>query len=224
MATKRAKLARKTKVPTSGSAGRKAAASKKAQKPARQRVPPANISISPPDEVKAVLQELSSNETAVNYLKKNVSKRAIDVIGQLSVPKTDEDLAEILGMKINAVRRILNILQGHGVTNYYVSKNVNGWLSFAWYVNVSKLRPFFTYVENVENKRPVINSECNDYFVCNSCYVDNKLIFTFDAAFESNFKCASCGNGLFMINKNAASKLAEGVSQTARELTRTTRI
>jgi transcription initiation factor IIE alpha subunit len=174
---------------------------------------PINVSISPPDEVKVVLSELSSNEAAISYLNKNVSKRALQVVEQLSSPKTDEDLAAMLDMKINAVRRILNILQGHGVTNYYVSKNVNGWLSFAWYINVSKLKPFFNYVESIENKKPVIDSDCNDYFVCNACYDRTKLIFTFDAAFEGSFKCNECGDGLLMINRDTASKLAENLMQ-----------
>lgn len=161
------------------------------------------------EEVAAAIESISSNENAANYLKKNVSKRTMDVINKLAVPKTDEALAEELGMKINAVRRILNILQGYGVTNYYVAKNVNGWLSFAWYVNVSKLPPFFEYVNSVENDRPVVNENCNDYFICNGCYEKTKLVFTFDAAFEDNFKCTSCGRGLKMMDRVQVTEMVD---------------
>ena len=116
-------------------------------------------------------------------------------------------------MKINAVRRILNMMQDYGITNYYVSKNVNGWLSFAWYINVSKLQPFFDYISNLEAKDTIVNDQCNDYFVCNKCYEQNKLIFTFESAFEESFKCNSCNGNLAMINKDDAKRLAVQVTQ-----------
>lgn len=159
------------------------------------------------DEIRAAVNELSRNEAAAGYLKKNVSTRALDVINKLVVPKTDEALAAELDMKINAVRRILNMMQHYGITNYYIAKNVNGWLSFAWYINISKLPPFFDYIDSIENKKPTINNDCNDYFVCNGCYEATKLIFTFDAAFEENFKCGACGKNLAMLDKVQATAL-----------------
>ena len=119
-----------------------------------------------PDEVKESLDKLLSNERAVEYLKKNVSKMAVDVIGMLVTPKTDEFLAEQMGTKINAIRRILNIMQGYGITNYYISKNTKGWLSFAWYINTSKLPPFLEYVEGMEKEKSIVSETCNDYFIC----------------------------------------------------------
>ena len=165
-----------------------------------------------PEEVRAAVGELSRNEAVVGYLKKNVSKRALDVVNSLDSPKTDEALAEQLEMKINAVRRILNILQGYGVTNYYIAKNVNGWLSFAWYINVSKLPPFLEHINKIENKMPAINDDCNDYFRCNSCYDQTKLVFTFDAAYEQGFKCGSCNKNLIMMNKLQASQLLQNTN------------
>ncbi|MCL5430580.1 MAG: hypothetical protein M1504_03855 [Candidatus Marsarchaeota archaeon] len=160
-----------------------------------------------PEEVTMAIGQLSQNNDAADYLKKNVSKRALDVINMLNTPKTDEALAEELDLKINAVRRILNIMQGYGITNYYIAKNVNGWLSFAWYLNVDKFSPFFEYVNNLETSKPLVNDQCNDYFVCSKCYDQTKLVFTFDAAFEGDFRCTSCGAKLDMIDRNAATKL-----------------
>ena len=173
----------------------------------RSRTPAIKANIFPSEEVTAALERLIVNDSAVAYLKKNVSKRVLDVLGLLDSPKTDEDIAAKLDMKINAVRRILNMMQDYGITNYYVSKNVNGWLSFAWYVNVSKFPPFFDYISGLEAKTTIINDQCNDYFMCNECYEQNKLIFTFDSAFEEGFKCISCSGGLTLINKDDASKL-----------------
>ena len=175
-----------------------------------------NVSIPQPDEVKAALDRLLSNERATEYLKKNVSKMAVDVVGMLVTPKTDEFLAEQLGIKINAIRRILNIMQGYGITNYYISKNTKGWLSFAWYINTNKLAPFLAYIDSMETEKSIISDTCNDYFVCQTCYRSDKFIFTFDSAFESAFKCTNCGKGLSRMNKDEVSALTEAKGQKAR--------
>ncbi|HII09504.1 TPA: hypothetical protein HA310_00070 [Candidatus Micrarchaeota archaeon] len=166
-----------------------------------------NVSIPQPEEVKEALDRLLTNERATEYLKKNVSKMAVDVVGMLVTPKTDEFLAEQIGIKINAIRRILNIMQGYGITNYYISKNTKGWLSFAWYINTNKLAPFLEYIDSMEKDKSIINDTCNDYFVCQSCYRSDKFIFTFDSAFESSFKCTNCGKGLSRMNKEEVSTL-----------------
>ena len=166
-----------------------------------------NVNIPQPGAVKESLDKLLNNERATEYLKKNVSKMAVDVVGMLVTPKTDEFLAEQLGMKINAIRRILNIMQGYGITNYYISKNTKGWLSFAWYINTSKLPPFLEYVDGMERERSVINDTCNDYFICDTCYKSDRFIFTFDSAFENTFKCNNCGKGLSRMNKDEVTTL-----------------
>jgi transcription initiation factor IIE alpha subunit len=163
----------------------------------------ANRSIMPPDVVKREIENLLANGKVNEYLKRNVSKTAIDILYMLTSPKTDEHLAEQLGLKINAIRRILNIMQGYGITNYYVSKNTKGWLSFAWYVNTTKLNQFLEVVNNTERENAVINNNCNDYFLCNECYKNDMLVYTFDAAFESNFKC-NCGKNLARMDKTEA--------------------
>ena len=165
-----------------------------------------NPAIMPPDVVKAEIDRLVGNSSATEYLRKNVSKTSIDIISLLVTPKTDEFLAEQLGMKINAVRRVLNIMQGYGITNYYVSKNTKGWLSFAWYINTSKLTPFLDHVLELERDKVLIDNDCNDYFVCGNCYETDKLLYTFDAAFESGFKC-SCGKSLARIEKSQAESM-----------------
>ena len=120
-------------------------------------------------EAKEAIDALMHNEKGITYLKKNVSRSITDVISLLTVARTDDYIAEKLGIKINAVRRMLNIMQNYGITTYYISKNKNGWLSFAWYMNTSKLPSFLEYVRGVESERSMIEESCNDYFVCNNC-------------------------------------------------------
>ena len=176
---------------------------------------PKNINIGKPEAVKNAINLLLDNEQIIDYLKKNVSRVAPEVISMLSTPRTDEYIAEQLGLKINAIRRILNILQGYGITNYYVAKNTNGWLSFAWFINVEKLDPFLEYVNRMGRGRSIINDECNDYFLCRKCYDADKVIFTVDSADESGFRCSSCGNALERIGKAEAEKLMKPAATKA---------
>lgn len=175
-----------------------------------------NVSVPQPDEAKAALDALFNNENAVEYLKKNVSKMAVEVIGMLVTPKTDEFLAEQTGMKINAIRRILNIMQGYGITNYYISKNTKGWLSFAWYINTSKLPPFLEYINSMEREKSIVNEACNDYFVCENCYKSDRFVFTFDSAYENAFKCNNCGKSLNRMNREEAEILVSGKQNVAK--------
>jgi transcription initiation factor IIE alpha subunit len=181
----------------------KAIAPKKGEAKVRTRV---NVSIPEQADAKRAIDNLLVNEEVVEYLKKNVSKRAVDVINMLATPETDENLAEQLGMKINAIRRILNIMQGYGITNYYVSKNTNGWLSFSWYINANKVAPFLEYIGSMGDNKVAADENCNDYFICNNCYKNDKFIYTFDAAFETEFKC-SCGNNLERIEREQVEAL-----------------
>ncbi|MGC8687660.1 MAG: hypothetical protein ACP5RM_03100 [Candidatus Micrarchaeia archaeon] len=160
-----------------------------------------------PENAKRAIETILANQKVIDYLNKNISKRSVEVISMLSTPKTDEVIAATLNMKVNAVRRILNIMQGYGITNYYISKNTNGWLSFAWFINANKLQNFFDYVESMTKDRTIINDNSNDYFICKKCFDSDKLIYTFDAAFESNFRCKVCNAKLDHIEKSEVEAL-----------------
>ena len=164
------------------------------------------------------IEALVEDTRISDYLNKNVSRHASEVIDLLTIPRTDEEIAAALDLKINAVRRILNIMQGYGITNYNVSKNNEGWLSFAWYINTNKVPQFFDYVKNTASEKATLKDDCNDYFICKSCYDDNKFIFTFDAAYESSFKCNICNKQLSRIDKEKASELLSGTAQEQEKL------
>lgn len=171
---------------------------------------PTNVTM--PEDAKKVIDTIMSNQAVIDYLKKNVSKRSPEVISLLSVPRTDEYIAATLGMKVNAVRRILNIMQGYGVTNYHISKNDNGWLSFGWYMNANKLPTFLDYIEGTTKNKTTIDDNCNDYFICKKCFDSEKFVYTFDAAFEAGFKCKTCNSKLERIEKSEIETL---ISNTA---------
>ncbi len=165
------------------------------------------LNIPEPKIAKEAINTIMNDVVAVDYLLKNVSRNAIDVLTSITTPKTAEQVSEILDIKINFVRSMLNIMQGYGITNYYVAKNDNGWLSFAWYVNVPKIQSFFEYIKSIKKDDTIIKDNCNDYFVCSKCYDETKQIFDFDAAYEDHFKCKVCNSKFKMISKEGAKEL-----------------
>jgi transcription factor E len=193
----RSKVAKKVKrikrVPQTKKSRRKAKARVSSEEEAAQRL-----------TVNTVIDGIINNELATEYLRKNVSKKATDVISALTEPKTDEQLAAELGIKINAVRRILNIMHGYGITNYNISKDSKGWLSFLWFINTNKIDQFYDYISKKNSMMNIIDENCNDYFICKECFNENKLIFNFDSSFEVGFKCVLCGNKLERISKEEA--------------------
>jgi transcription initiation factor TFIIE subunit alpha len=165
-------------------------------------------------EMKMVLESLLQNEKAMEYIRQNVSRKAEEVLCLLTEPKTDEQISAELDLKINTVRRILNILQGYGVTNYSTSKDDKGWLSFFWSINLNKINQFFEYLNTNGREVSVVTESCNDYFLCKGCYQENNLIFNFDSAYESGFRC-TCNKKLERIDKAGAERLA--VADATRE-------
>lgn len=141
------------------------------------------------------------------YLGKKVGKRAIEVIGTLDTPQTDEKVAEVLGIKVNEVRRMLNVLNSYSVVRYDVNKDSKGWLTFKWYLDREKIVELGDNIilkaGRVEHRLP---ENCNDFFVCNKCYQDQKIVLPFENAFEMSFKC-ECGDKLRMISRVEAENL-----------------
>ena len=155
---------------------------------------------------KQIIDGMLADGQSSDYLERMVSQKAKDVIALLSRPRSDEEIAKKLDIKINTIRRILNVLQGFGVTNYSISKSKDGWLSFVWEIDTKKAGFFTDYINSGELKTDIVTDSCNDYFVCDKCYKENRLILTFDAAYESNFKCV-CEKNLSQVTKEQVSTL-----------------
>jgi len=153
---------------------------------------------------------LLENEAFVEFIAKNVGKKAINIIKLLHLPQTDDKLAADLSVKINEVRRILNVLDSYGVARYDTNKDSKGWLTFKWYLDTGKLAELN---QEVMTRKPEsaykLPEDCNDFFFCNSCYEEQKMILPFDAAFEAEFKCSSCGKQLKQLSKQEAMVLFE---------------
>ena len=169
---------------------------------------------------KTRIEGLLENELFSEFISKNVGKKAISIIKLLNDPQTDEKLAADLAVKINEVRRILNVLDSYGVARYDTNKDSKGWLTFKWYLDGEKLTELHqtaltAKMEGV-NRLP---ENCNDFFYCTKDYAEQKVIMPFDAAFENEFKCDNCGKSLKQLSKAEATVLFEESMTTQDKVT-----
>ena len=156
-------------------------------------------------EVEGRAKEVLKSEIFCDYISKNVGSKANELLAVLaSKPRADEALAEVLNLKLNETRRMLNMLNSFGIARYDANKDSNGWLTFEWYVDPFSVCDMFVSVsERANAKKNVLPDNCNDFFICNECYKKQKVIFPFDAACENNFKCG-CGKNLEMLTRSEA--------------------
>ena len=145
----------------------------------------------------------TDNPVFSEYMNKNVGSHAIAIVENLNESsQTDDKLSAKLNIKVNEVRRMLNVLNTYSVTRYDINKDNKGWLTFKWYLDREKLKLLTeTVAQNSSNGGMHLQENCNDFFFCKGCYESQKVIFPFDSAFESDFKCRECGKALQGMNR-----------------------
>ncbi len=159
-----------------------------------------------------VVEEVFEDPYFSEHMTANVGESSVEVIKMLyKKPQTDEKLTEKLNMKINEVRRILNIMNGHGITKYDVTKDNSGWLIFTWRVDAEKLAEYAAAHNRVDEPAASLPENCNDFFFCKKCYDNNKIIMPFDSAIEQSFKCVECGSKLEMTDRENAELFMKGL-------------
>lgn len=164
------------------------------------------VEVEDPEEVRKV-ENAISDPAFTTYMVKNVGSTSIDILRLLTKSaQTDEGLAAKLGIKINDVRRMLNMMNGYSFLRYDTNKDNKGWLIFKWHIDKEKLYEFEQGV-NKSILGSAQNPNCNDFFFCNGCYGENKVVVPFDAAFETGFRCVDCGKSLNMLDKSSAESI-----------------
>lgn len=154
-----------------------------------------------------LIDEAIEDVAFTDYVSKSVGKRARSIIKILEDPQTDEEVAEKLELKINEVRRMLNTLNTYGVARYNVNKDSKGWLTFKWYIDTDKLVRMREEIAKGNGESVYkIPEWCNDFFICEKCYEEEKTIFPFDAAFEMDFRC-DAGHPLQRVNRAEVEQL-----------------
>lgn len=127
---------------------------------------------------------------------------------------TDEKLAELSGVKLNIVRKILYVLNENKLTLFHRQRDKkSGWFVYYWKGTAENLGLLMD-----ERKKQVVDKlmirlkfeEENLFFKCNNgC--PKRLIFV--DAMESDFKCPVCNQGTLTedVNKPTVSFLKEKI-------------
>ncbi len=157
---------------------------------------------------------LVSNATLLSTVSANVGSGSVDILKTLvEGPRTDESIAEKLNVKVNDVRRMLNVMNSYSIVRYDVNKDNKGWLIFTWRIDPEKLTEYVTSI----NKEAVVADamlpgNCNDFFICKVCYTKEKTVLPFDSAFESDFSCGNCGKPFALLSREETVALFKTVN------------
>ncbi len=162
----------------------------------------------PPQEILSIVENAMCDEVFVDYISKNIGSQANGLLKRLlEGPQKDEALAEKAEIKLNEVRRSLNLLNRHGIVRYDVKRDNTGWLTFEWHVDYVAFSDFYkTLNKKTESRGSPLPEGCNDFFVCVVCSKQQSLVYPFDIAYEKSFKC-NCGKNLEAITRKAAEEL-----------------
>ncbi|MEM0200806.1 MAG: hypothetical protein QXD23_00150 [Candidatus Micrarchaeaceae archaeon] len=165
-------------------------------------------------KIKEVATKQLSNNSLKEYISKNVGSGANGILSLLvEEPNVDEKIADVLKLKLNETRRMLNLLNNYGLVKYNINKDSNGWLTFVWYMDYESLDLFSKKIyEITDTKIQILPQDCNDFFICKTCSKSRTMVVSFETAFDGKFKCV-CGNQLTMIEREKAEELYKAVNK-----------
>ena len=160
--------------------------------------------------VTSTVSEKLQDNLFSQHIDTKAGSKSSDILRILSKnQKSDEDIATQLNMKVNDVRRSLNIMNSYSIVKYDVRKDNKGWLMFIWKINGEKLNDYISNINKnmTETTEPEFPTNCNDFFICKKCYNNQKIVLPFESAFDSNFNCDGCGKPYTILNRIVATEL-----------------
>jgi|GEM_PF-433936 len=127
---------------------------------------------------------------------------------------SDDDLAALIGVKVNMVRTELNELYANGMVSFEKRKIPNQkWYAYFWKLDMGNINYLIQQrikkVIDILNKR--LNFEMNHSFFY--CPRDGKR-YTFEESLENGFRCVDCGTPLVaQDNREIVERLKSEVSR-----------
>ncbi|MEM0152783.1 MAG: hypothetical protein QXJ56_07480 [Ignisphaera sp.] len=129
-------------------------------------------------------------------------KKIVEILLNSQGGKSDEELAQELNVRVNDVRKLLYELSKQGFVAYTrMTKGDSRWYSYYWYTDMDMLKQSINRrmneIRRVLNER-LAYEESQTFYMC-----PNDLSrYTFDEAFENNFRCIHCGSELIEIDNS----------------------
>ena len=176
-------------------------ASKQAKPKAKPKAPVQKLPPIPKIDVMATLRKSGlfieePTENVIHILEKH---RAIP----------EEKIAEILKVKVNAVRRLLYDLMEKGVTRYEKKKDEKKkwWYLYFWSLDYERISGLIKVakLKHLDRLKKQLEEEKQFEFECRAC---NKK-FLHEEALESEYLCPDCGSALEQARQTTAVKKIE---------------
>lgn len=129
-------------------------------------------------------------------------RKIVEILLNSQGGKSDEELAQELNLKVNDVRKLLYELSKQGFIAYTrITKGESRWYNYYWYTDMDMLKQSvnrrMNEVIRVLNER-LAYEESQTFYMC-----PNDLSrYTFDEAFENNFRCIQCGFELIEVDNS----------------------
>ncbi|WP_010479654.1 transcription factor E [Thermococcus zilligii] len=133
-------------------------------------------------------------------------EEAVEVVNALQKKKdvTDEELAELTGIRVNNVRKILYELYDVGVADFKrIRDKETGWYYYYWFLETKRLDEIIRNrkMKELEELRKMLEQETSGmYFWCGK---PGHPRMTFDEAMEYQFQCPICGDIMLEYNNTA---------------------
>jgi len=141
-------------------------------------------------------------------------KRIVVSLLESETGKSDEELSNELNIRVNDVRRLLYELANHGFVAYNRStRSDTRWHDYTWFTN----RPMLEQAVK-KRKREIIRilEERLSYEELHTSYICpmDSTQYSFDEAFENNFRCLKCGAELVELdNRKLVSYLRQLIDE-----------
>ena len=109
---------------------------------------------------------------------------------------TDEELAQELGLELNAVRRALFILYENDLATYRRLRDEDsGWLTYLWTFEYDAIpenleEEMYRLLDSLEEREEY--ERLHEFYLCEIC----SLRFEFGEAMDYGFECPECGSPL----------------------------
>ncbi len=142
-------------------------------------------------EVGRELLESKGEEITDEDIAENIKER---IKGKKDFEPEDEEI-----LKVNTVRKTLYILYSEKLAKFRrIRDKATGWFIYFWWDDFDLLPEIlFEKKRNLQEKlRDRLEYEKeNQFFACRECEEGN-INYTFEEAFELNFRCPECGSSL----------------------------
>ncbi len=129
-------------------------------------------------------------------------RRIVEILLNSQGGRSDEELAQELNLRVNDVRKLLYELSKQGFVAYIrMTKGESRWYSYYWYTDIDMLKHSINRRMNevirVLNER-LAYEESQTFYIC----PNDSSRYTFDEAFENNFRCIQCGFELIEVDNS----------------------